>query len=154
MTEPIKPASVHPLANTNESPKPLPVPDWPKTEANQGASIAQASGSGPVATPGNAARFVPPASGVENKSSVQGHVPPVSTPPVNTDEKNKELADAVAAKGESLKNPEKDKPTQSAEKIAVHDKIIEILREYDNKESEIGLTHEYWGLLNQYRGMR
>lgn len=149
MTETVKPASVHPLVNTNEPAKGLPT--------NQGAPSAQATGSGPVVTPGDAARFIPPASGVENKHPtppVQGHVPPVSTPPVASDEKNAELAQAVANKGESLKNPEKDKPTQSLEKKTVHDKIVAILNEHDGKESEIGLTHEYWGLLNQYRAMK
>jgi hypothetical protein len=32
-------------------------------------------------------------------------------------------------------------------------KIGNILKEYDNKESDIPLNHEYWGLLNRHRGL-
>lgn len=39
------------------------------------------------------------------------------------------------------------------EKQQVLAKIQGILREHDNKESEIGLNHEYWNLLNTYRSM-
>ena len=37
---------------------------------------------------------------------------------------------------------------------SVHKRIEAILKEYDNKESEIPLNHHYWNLLNQYRRLR
>lgn len=36
----------------------------------------------------------------------------------------------------------------------VHKRIQEIEHEFGLKVSEIPLNHEYWALLNQYRGMR
>lgn len=42
----------------------------------------------------------------------------------------------------------------SAEKLEVLKRIQEILKEYDGKESDIPLNHNYWNLVNQYRGMK
>jgi len=36
----------------------------------------------------------------------------------------------------------------------VHKQIEGILKEYDNKETDIPLNHNYWNLLNQYRRLR
>lgn len=46
------------------------------------------------------------------------------------------------------------KPTQlpaEKEKAEILKKVGEILAEYDNKESNIPLNHEYWDLMNRYR---
>ncbi len=37
---------------------------------------------------------------------------------------------------------------------SVHKRIEAILKEYDNKETDIPLNHHYWNLLNQYRRLR
>lgn len=44
--------------------------------------------------------------------------------------------------------------TPKSEKIQTHRRIEEILREHDLKESDIPLNHEYWSLVNKYRGMK
>ena len=45
-------------------------------------------------------------------------------------------------------------PEPEVNSASVHKRIEEILKEYDNKESDIPLTHHYWNLLNQYRRLR
>ena len=37
---------------------------------------------------------------------------------------------------------------------SVHKRIEAILKEFDNKETDIPLNHHYWNLLNQYRRLR
>jgi len=48
--------------------------------------------------------------------------------------------------------PVKEKATEK-ERIDLHKKVGEILAEYDNKESNIPLNHEYWDLMNRFRAL-
>lgn len=54
------------------------------------------------------------------------------------------------AKPEPKPVVDKAKEKEKGELLA---KIGDILKEYDNKESDIPLNHEYWGLLNRHRGL-
>lgn len=49
------------------------------------------------------------------------------------------------------KEKEKVDKEKEKEKGEVLAKIGDILKEYDNKESNIPLNHEYWGLVNRFR---
>ena len=64
------------------------------------------------------------------------------------------------AEDKKFETVEKPKVTPKAEvksaedqKAAALTKLGEILAEYDNQESTIPLTHEYWTLLNVYRAL-
>ncbi len=61
---------------------------------------------------------------------------------------------AIAKMNEALKNAPKVNVPMKTAKDLVHEKLVKILAEYGNKESEIPLNHEYWDLNNQHRALR
>lgn len=42
---------------------------------------------------------------------------------------------------------------KAKQKEEIHNKIEAIVKEYGGKETDIPLGHDYWNLVNQYRGM-
>jgi septal ring factor EnvC (AmiA/AmiB activator) len=69
-------------------------------------------------------------------------------------EDEKKEKERVVNEKKAKEDFEKAKLELAKEKEETHDKIVAILRLHDNKESEIPSNHEYWSLLNKYRGMR
>ena len=105
----------------------------------------------------------PVITGVEVKPSVSTPAPTipvvVSTPADPMGTKPNPVMDNTAQGLDTKKHDNlSPKPVVREESevnsTSVHKRIEAILKEYDNKETDIPLNHHYWNLLNQYRRLR
>lgn len=67
-------------------------------------------------------------------------------------EEKKEVLAAVPPVEKLVELSEEEK-AKNAKKQELLDKIVSCLKDHNNLESDIPRNHEYWGWLNQYRGL-
>ena len=101
---------------------------------------------------------VPPVVGQDQPANVSTRTDNVE---VNPDDQSKlestsELQgeDARARTEETQDKGEELRKKREEERNEVHSKMEAILAEYNNKESDIPLTHDYWGLRNRFLALR